>query len=86
MQAKFLSLLVLVFLVLVVSVLYRAMRNALKGITRAARARRYLRGSAMQPGFEPDTVMGWLLAILSMLIAVAALTGLAAGILLRVWS
>jgi hypothetical protein len=88
MQAKVLSVLVVAFiffLFLVVAVMYRVMRRALRGIAGAARDGRYVRSSVMQPGFEPDTVLGWSLAIVSMLIALAGLTGLVVGIVRRAW-
>jgi len=85
MQAKITSLLVVAILVLVVGALYRVVQNGIRGLGQAIRAKRYVRSSADQPGTEPDTVLGWLLAILVMVLAMVGLTGLVLHILKMVW-
>jgi phage-related protein len=85
MQARAAAILIVAVLFVVVAVLYRVMRNALQGIASAGRAGRYLRSSVAHAGFEPDTVIGWLLAIMSMLLAIGGLIVVVVKMLRVVW-
>ncbi len=86
MAKALISVLAAALFALVGWVLARVLRNAARGLVRAKREGCYVRSAQGQAGSEPDTVLGWLLAILVMAMALAGLAILLIYIVARVWT
>jgi len=85
MHQKIASVLIFIILAFVLAMLYPVLRNALSGLVRAGREGRYLHSTTHESGFEPDTALGWALAIISILLAVAGLIVLLVHVAGRIW-